>query len=165
MMATWLQADPDTFIAGSRRVFESDGSIIHTMDGTTVDLAGDRAIAQSKMTINQRAQVHDVWIDVTCLGRFYDFIERRDGKWGFVVRQPIYEKDWVMPVTPGETITFDQDILNRYPAGYKHLAYLQASLGYDVKKDMPGLRGPEVDNLYARGKRWLAGEAFHPAEG
>jgi hypothetical protein len=27
-----------------------------------------------------------------------------------------------------------------------------------VKPDMPGLKGPEVEALYARGKRWLKGE-------
>jgi hypothetical protein len=26
-----------------------------------------------------------------------------------------------------------------------------------VKADMPGLKGPEVEALYARGARWLAG--------
>ena len=42
--------------------------------------------------------------------------------------------------------------------GYRHLAYLQAGLGYDVKRDMPGLKGPEVEALYAHGKAWLEGK-------
>ena len=29
--------------------------------------------------------------------------------------------------------------------------------GYTIKADMPGLKGVEVDALYARGRRWLAG--------
>jgi hypothetical protein len=29
-----------------------------------------------------------------------------------------------------------------------------------VKVDMPGLRGPEADALYALGKKWLAGKAL-----
>lgn len=158
MMATWLQADPDEFIAGSKRVFESDVSIIHFLGGTTIDLAGNRAIGQTKMTISQRAQVHDVWCDVVCLGRFYDFLEKRDGKWGFVLRQPIYEKDRIDPIAPGATLELDEAVLNSYPVGYRHLAYLQAGLGYDVKRDMPGLKGAEVEKLYARGKDWLAGK-------
>ncbi len=158
MMATWLQADPDTFIAGSKKVFESDVSIIHTLLGTTIDLAGNRAIAMTKMTINQRAPVDGVWCDVVCLGRFYDFLEKRNGKWGFVLRQPIYEKDWIAPIDPSVTLKLDQNILDQYPVGYKHLAYLQFKLGYDVKKDMPGLKGPEVEKLYAHGKDWLDGK-------
>jgi len=35
---------------------------------------------------------------------------------------------------------------------------LQTRIGYNVKKDMPGLKGPEVEALYARGRKWLAGE-------
>ncbi|HEY5862119.1 MAG TPA: nuclear transport factor 2 family protein, partial [Casimicrobiaceae bacterium] len=29
-----------------------------------------------------------------------------------------------------------------------------------VKRDMPGLTGAEVETLYARGRRWLDGEAL-----
>ena len=39
--------------------------------------------------------------------------------------------------------------------GYRHLAYAQTAIGYDVKRDMPGLTGPEVEDLYARGAAWL----------
>ena len=52
----------------------------------------------------------------------------------------------------------DADLLARFPEGYRHLAYLQTRIGYTVKPDMPGLDGPEVEKLYARGETWLAGE-------
>ena len=41
--------------------------------------------------------------DVVCTGRFYDFFERRDGRWGLVLRQPIYEKDRLDPVDPARS--------------------------------------------------------------
>jgi hypothetical protein len=44
--------------------------------------------------------------------------------------------------------------------GYRHLAYLQTQIGYKVKPDMPGLTGPQVQALYARGQGWLAGKAL-----
>ena len=50
-------------------------------------------------------------------------------------------------------------MLDGFPEGYRHLAYLQTQVGYDVKRDMPGLEGPEVEQLYARGARWLQGGA------
>jgi hypothetical protein len=40
-------------------------------------------------------------------------------------------------------------------AGYRHLAYIQLLIGYDVKLDMPQLVGAEVDALYGRGAQWL----------
>ena len=51
----------------------------------------------------------------------------------------------------------DADLLARFPEGYRHLAYLQTQVGYDVKPDMPGLEGRDVEELYARGAGWLRG--------
>jgi hypothetical protein len=121
-------------------------------------MAGARAISQTKMTISQRAAVHDVVCDVVCTGRFYDFLERRDGRWGIVLRQPIYEKDRMDPVDPAARLTLDPALLGRFPEGYRHLAYLQTQIGFKVKPDMPGLKGPEVEALYARGRTWLEGK-------
>jgi hypothetical protein len=101
-----------------------------------------------------------VLCDVVCTGRFYDFFEKRNNRWGIVLRQPIYEKDRMDPVDPGKLLSLDQELLKRFPEGYRHLAYLQSSIGYKVKIDMPGLKGPEVEDLYAHGKRWLAGGAI-----
>jgi hypothetical protein len=157
MMATWFQGPAADFVRVSREGFERGVSILHFLGGGDVEIAGDRAIAQTKMTISQRATVHDVLCDIVCTGRFYDFFERRDGRWAVVLRQPIYEKDRLDPVAPGAQLALDPELLARFPAGYRHLAYAQAQIGYDVKTDMPGLTGPEVDFLYERGARWLAG--------
>src|SRR4051794_28742004 len=157
MMATWFQGSAEEFIRVSREGFERGVSILHFLGGTSVDLAGDRAIAQTKMTISQRASVDGVECDVLCTGRFYDFLERRDGRWGIVLRQPIYEKDRLDPLDPAASLTLDRELLERFPVGYRHLAYAQTRIGFDVKIDMPGLVGPEVEALYARGARWLDG--------
>ena len=157
MMATWFQGTADEFIAVSRAGFEKGVSILHFLGGSSVDLAGNRAVSQTKMTISQRARVHEVPVDVVCTGRFYDFLEKRDGRWGLVLRQPIYEKDRMDPVDPAARLTLDPALLQRFPEGYRHLAYLQTQIGFTVKPDMPGLKGPEVEALYARGRTWLAG--------
>jgi hypothetical protein len=166
MMATWFQGSPDEFIAISRAGFDKGVRILHFLGGTSIDLAGDRAIAQTKMTISQRALVDGIDCDVVCTGRFYDFIERRprttDGAWRVVVRQPIYEKDRIDPVDPAQVPQLDRAQLGKFPIGYRHLAYLQTGIGYTVKPDMPGLIGPEVEALYARGKLWLMGGAARP---
>jgi SnoaL-like protein len=157
MMATWFQGTGDEFIRVSREGFDRGVRILHFLGANSVELAGDRAISQTKMTISQRAVVHDVLCDVVCTGRFYDFLEKRNGRWGMVLRQPIYEKDRMDPVDPSKTLKLDQQLLERFPEGYRHLAYLQAGIGYNVKRDMPGLTGPEVEALYERGRKWLAG--------
>jgi hypothetical protein len=157
MMATWFQGSADDFIRVSREGFERGVSILHFLGGTAIDLAGDRAIAQTKMTISQRAAVDGVVCDVVCTGRFYDFLERREGAWGIVLRQPIYEKDRLDPLDPSASLRLDDALLAEFPDGYRHLAYAQTRIGFEVKRDMPGLKGPEVEALYARGAEWLRG--------
>ena len=157
MMATWFQGTADEFIRVSKEGFERGVSILHFLGGTSVEVEGERAISQTKMTISQRAAVHEVVCDVLCTGRFYDFLEKRDERWGIVMRQPIYEKDRLDPVDPAASLSLDQALLERFPVGYRHLAYLQTQNGFTVKPDMPGLTGPEVEALYARGAAWLEG--------
>jgi hypothetical protein len=158
MMATWFQGSAADFIRVSREGFEGGVSILHFLGGTAIELADERAIAQTKMTISQRAEVDSVLCDVVCTGRFYDFLEKREERWGLVLRQPIYEKDRLDPLDPAASLPLDPELLARFPAGYRHLAYLQSGLGFTVKPDMPGLTGPEVEDLYERGARWLAGD-------
>ena len=158
MMATWFQGPAKDFIRVTQEGWARGVSILHFLGGTSIDLAGNRAIAQTKMTISQRGDVQGVLCDVVCTGRFYDFIEKRQDRWGVVLRQPIYEKDRVDPVDPSAQLRIDQAKLAEFPKGYQHLAYIQTQIGYTVKRDMPQLTGPEVDKLYARGKSWLSGE-------
>jgi len=163
MMATWFQGSADEFIQISSAGFERGVNILHFLGGTSIDLAGNRAVAQTKMTISQRAPVHDVIVDVLCTGRFYDFFEKRDGKWGLVLRRVCYEKDRMDPVDPSQTVKLDPKVLEQFPVGYRNLAYLQSGLGFKVKLDLPGLKGPANDKLYAFGKAWLAGESIADA--
>jgi hypothetical protein len=139
-------------------VWHDDGVMMATwFQGPAAEFIRDRAVAQTKMTISQRGEVQGVACDVVCTGRFYDFLERRQQRWGLVLRQPIYEKDRIDPVDPAARLALDADQLAALPRGYRHLAYIQLQIGYAVKRDMPQLTGPEVERLYERGRVWLAG--------
>jgi SnoaL-like domain len=157
MMATWFQGSCYDFIRVSREGFERGVRILHFLGGISVDVADPRAVSQAKMTITQRAEVEGVECDVICTGRFYDFWERRKRVWGLVLRQPIYETDRILPVDPTMPPVLDRALLESFPVGYRHLAYLQTKNGFVVKPDLPGLTGPEVEALYAGGAKWLAG--------
>ena len=166
MTATWFQGPARQFIEVSRTGFERGVNILHFLGGFTCDIAGNRAIAQTKMTINQRAMVDGLEVDVVCTGRFYDFLEKRAARpaqptgiegWAIVRRQPIYEKDRMDPVEPSRRLMLDVTVLAKFPEGYRHLAYLQSKNGFTVKGDLPGLRGQAVETLYAEGRAWLAG--------
>lgn len=164
MSTTWQQRSGAEFVEASRAAWARGVDVQHMLGGTAIELAGERAIAETKTVIQQRGIVHDVLVDVRCTGRFYDFFERRAGRWGIVWRQPTYEHDRMDPVEPGATVRLDADLLGRFPVGYRHLAYLQTVAGMEVKRDMPGRMGPEIEALYARGRAWLAGRPGHPTE-
>ena len=157
MTATWFQGPAEKFIEVSKAGFDKGVSILHFLGGTSVDLKGERAIAQTKMTISQRASVDGVMVDVVCTGRFYDFFQRKRNKWAIVRRQPIYEKDRMDPLDPSAKLALDPALLGRFPEGYRHLAYLQTRIGYTIKLDLPQLKGPVVEALYVHGRAWLEG--------
>jgi len=157
MMATWFQGSGDEFIRVSQEGWARGVSILHFLGGISIEVIGSRAISQTKMTISQRGDVEGVTCDVVCTGRFYDFLEKRNNRWGIVLRQPIYEKDRIDPVSPAAKLELDAALLARFPEGYRHLAYMQTRIGYTVKPDMPGLKGKEVEQLYGRGAAWLRG--------
>jgi len=160
MMATWFQGSAERFIEVSRQGWNKGVSILHFLGGSSIDVVGTRAIAQTKMTISQRAEVDGVACDVLCTGRCYDFFEKRDERWAIVLRQPIYEKDRIDPIDPGTVLKLDASLLVEFPEGYRHLAYAQTKIGFTIKRDMPMLKGAEVERLYADGASWLAGKSL-----
>jgi hypothetical protein len=159
MIATWFQGPASKFIEVSREGFDRGVNILHSLGGFSCDVVGTRAVAQTRMTIHQRATVDGVLVDVSCIGRFYDFFEKRDDRWAIVRRRLTYEKDRMDPVDPSIRLELDQQLLARFPEGYRHLAYVQSKIGFTVRTNLPGLKGPEVERLYAEGKAWLAGVA------
>jgi hypothetical protein len=161
MMATWFQGPFADFIRVTQEGWAKGVSILHFLGGSAIEVLGDRAIAQTKMTISQRGMVEGesgpVLCDVVCTGRFYDFVQKHNDQWRLLHRQPIYEKDRIDPVDSSAVVKLDSQALAGFPEGYRHLAYIQTRIGYSVKLDMPMLKGPVVDALYGRGSRWLAG--------
>ncbi|RKE36964.1 SnoaL-like protein [Paraburkholderia sp. BL23I1N1] len=160
MMATWFQGSGREFIEVTKAGWANGVSILHFLGGSSIEVSGSRAVAQTKMTISQRGEVEDTLCDVVCTGRFYDFFEKVDDRWLLLLRQPIYEKDRLDPVKPDARPVLDAALLAEFPVGYRHLAYMQTRIGYKVKRDMPTLTGPEVEALYARGRKYLQNGAL-----
>jgi SnoaL-like protein len=158
MNATWFQGPFEKFIEVSAEGFNKGLTLIHHFyGGSGCEISGDRAIAQTKMTISQRGRVDGVLVDVLCTGRMFDFLQKYEGRWLVRRRQPIYEKDRMDPVDPTASIMLDRTLLESFPEGYRYLAYLQTRLGFPVKKGLPGLTGTSIEKLYREGNAWLSG--------
>jgi hypothetical protein len=121
MMATWFQGPFAEFIRVTQEGWAKGVNILHFLGGSAIEVAGDRAIAQTKMTISQRGPVDDVLCDVVCTGRFYDFLVRHEGQWKLLHRQPIYEKDRIDPVYPAAELRLDAQALalGLHPAAHR----------------------------------------------
>ena len=155
IMTTWCEASAEEFIARGRGAWAAGAKVLHTLDGSHIEVDGSRAIAWTKMQIVHRARVHDVQVDVVCHGRFCDAFEKADGHWGLLSRQLIYEMDRILPLEPGVTVPLDEELLSSFPEGYRHLAYVQTKLGLTVNQNLPGTRDPVTQSLLDRMRRWL----------
>jgi hypothetical protein len=159
MMTTWGgKATPEQFVQAATKGFAQGDRMLHSVGGVTAQVQGDRGFAMSKLRIMQRGLAEGVVCDVTCIGVNFDFMERRDGRWGLVLRQPVYERDYIVPTDPTQTVELDPQIMARRPDGYQRLAYLQEGLGYTIKPDMPTEVGGEREALKEAAAGWLAGE-------
>jgi hypothetical protein len=156
MNATWFRGSADEFVANSRRAFGAPvPAVLHMLGGISVDVRGNRAVSQAKMTISARLTVHDTPCEITCSGRFYDFWQKAGDVWQLAVRSLIYERDRLETLDGAPRPVLDAAILEAFPPGYRHLAYAQAANGMNVIPGLPGLTGPAVEALYARGAAWL----------
>lgn len=158
MVTTGGETSAAQFISNARRGWAAGLDVVHAIGGMSIDVEKDRAIAQSRATISQRASLDGIVCDVDCRSRFIDLLERRNGRWGFVLRHPTYDRDSISTVDGSPLPALDQDRLNRFPVGYRHLAYLQSSQGMPIQDGLPGRNGPAMEALWARAQAWLHGE-------
>jgi hypothetical protein len=56
MSANWFQGPWESFVEASRLAFDNGVQILHFLEGFTCRVAGDRAIDQTEMKVEQRAQ-------------------------------------------------------------------------------------------------------------
>src|SRR6202035_541959 len=63
MMATWIAGPFEEFIRVDQEGWHKGVNILHLLGGTSVEVVGARAVAQTKTTISQRALVHGVMVD------------------------------------------------------------------------------------------------------
>lgn len=156
----WYQGPWEGYLERSRESWGRGMSSVHYLCGSLVEIAADRAVCRSNMKMYGRGTLDDAAYDLDATAQFCDFVEKREGNWGLAYRCVIHVKDRIDPVDARNPIQLDATLLAQQPSHYRHLAYIHARAGRLVKKDMPGLAGPEADRLKALGRSWLAGDAL-----
>jgi len=157
MTTTWFDGAFEDFVESCRASWLKGSRSQHVLGGTVVEIEGQRAIAQTRMSINVRSRLDGIEVDAVCLGRFFDRVEKRDGAWRLAKRSVIYEKDRIDAVDPQAKIALDPELLGRFPDGYRHLAYLQTRNGSNVNPSLPTASGDALERLLEEARAWLAG--------
>ena len=157
MTTTWFDGTFEAFVESCRASWAKGSRSQHFLGGTAADVEGERAIAQTRMSINVRSRLDGIEVDAVCYGRFFDRVEKRGGAWRIAKRSVIYEKDRLDPVDPVARISLDPELLGRFPEGYRHLAYLQTRNGAQVNTNLPTASGAALERLLREAKAWLAG--------
>jgi hypothetical protein len=156
MQTTWFEGSADEFIEQSAKGFGRSAKAQHLVGASVIDLLDTRAIAETRITLLLRASLGRAQVDVTCYGRFFDFLESNGLKWRICKRVPIYDKDRVDPVNPADQLDIDHDVLARFAEGYRHLAYVQSRAGASVTRGLIEPGSVEEQHLYREGAEWLA---------
>lgn len=133
----------------------TDQGAMHLIGGTTTEINGNRAIAETRISILTRNLLKEQLVDITVHGRFIDFLRKNNGEWRIQSREPIYDKDFIQAVEPGLTIELDADELARQPLGFRHLAYAQVVKGLKVITTIPAPNSDEERLLYRKATEWL----------
>ncbi len=144
MCTTWFRGSAEEFVRLSIVAAAKGAHVQHFVGTPSISLNGDRAIAETRMTILVRAMVADTEVDVTCFGSFHE-------------RVPVYEKDRIDAVDPKRDIRLDPVALSRFAEGYRHLAYVQSLIGENLPRGLPTHGSEEEKALHAESIAWLSG--------
>ena len=152
---TWFNGAAADFVEASMRSAAKPALVLHSMGPSTVTVRGHRAIAETRVALLLRDRLDGVEVDVTCHGRFVDRLVKQNDRWMILERLPIYEKDALVPTRPGAIVPLDEAALARFPAGYRHLAYLQSRAGATIVMDIPGHNSEAQREVVAAAQAWL----------
>ena len=154
---TWLDGTAEDFIEASIRSATNPHAPLaqHALGGTTVRVNGDRALAETRMTILLRTEVAGGESDISAWGRFVDRLVCAQGEWRLVQRDPIHEKDRLDPVDPQANLKLDPTRLAAQPRAYRHIAYVQSLGGARITPDLIEHNSPAQQALYDACNHWL----------
>jgi hypothetical protein len=142
------------------------GGAKHKVNDTVVWVNGDRALGEmTTAMLSPRQSIEGKEFDVVSYARILTRLRARDGGWEILQGDCIYERDEIIPVVPGESLSIDLSTLERFRASYKCLCYVQSLRGVVSDQELPGEDRPEtVDALYADASTWIFDNNENPGD-
>lgn len=155
---SWYRGTGPGFVDASQRMAGRGDASVHRLSPPTVQTVANRAFAELPAGIELRTDVDGVAVDLVSYTRIEYRLERRDGRWGILALDCIYERDTISAVLPGLPVAITPADLAPYREPYAILSWHLARRGYDVSADLLGDDRPErTAAFYAETLKWLGG--------
>jgi len=159
--ASWFKGPIDEFIEKSSRKDKSPST--HKICNVMVWLNGNRAIAECICKIGFRTNLGNEPVDLVVDSRLHFRAEKRDGKWGLVYFEGIYERDRLDPVFGDSTFAIPREELQQFRPCNWNQCYRLAKYNADPfggglqnADDWAGADKPEtVERLYKESSEWI----------
>jgi SnoaL-like domain len=148
---SWFEGPFAKFVSASEQMGASDLRSKHVIGSPVIDLAGNRAIAETRAII--LGENRNLKLGCNAFVRFYDLVERRDAEWKIFRRDFVY--DLAAFTFPRGPIGIDAETLDRYPPEYAAMAYLLEKSGFPVRRIFPTGSSEAEKTIRADGHRWL----------
>jgi len=166
MMATWFQGTFEEVHSREPGRLEGGGGQhpASASAGRLFEIAGNRAIAANQndpISLNERWYMTSKWTCCAPDGLLRFLVEKRSGPAGAIVPAAALLRKrtaWTPSIRSATGEVGSQNSGANSPKAYKHLALPPIRPRIQVSRlTCPGLKGPDADALYAKGKKWLAG--------
>lgn len=160
MNISWISDQATQFVARSRAMAENRAPGAHTkhvMASPWIEIKGDKAFGRINVNLFIRSQLDGQEFDIQSWFRFFDLLEKREGRWGIVKRTAVYEKDRFDACDPrGVPADFFEDMdLSGFPDATKYLNYYQKRGGREPRTDVVTVFSAEERALREEGYAWI----------
>jgi hypothetical protein len=154
-MASRFQGDIDGFVAGSEGMVSGGTNAIHTICPVEIHLNGKKALTESTGSISIRLQHGGELFECISYNRFISRLEFVGEEWKLLSLEAIYIRDFITPVIPGRTASFDLPENTR--ESYKCISWVLAQKGFTIKQDLPGADDPTCCERFMQANfMWLS---------
>lgn len=164
VFATWFKGPVKEFLEKSAR--KDKGPSSHKIFNIPVWMKGNRAIAECLCQIQFRFELQGEPVDLSVNSRLHFRAEKRDGRWGLVYFEGIYEQDRMDPIFMDSTFSIPREEIMQFRSCNWNQCYRLAKANADPfgggLKNADIWAGPDkpetIERLYAESSRWIFGE-------
>ncbi len=169
---TWFDGPGAEFVQLSRASYDQGIRPSHQLSPPVVHLEGERAVAEVPAEISVIQSFGDDDAYVVSKTRLLYQLERITGSWKISALDCIYNRDTLIPLVQGTSLSIDHDVLRQFRRPFMYLAYHLHQIGKSVRDDLYADDQPEqVNALYESAFSWMrkdeggsSGQVTSPAE-